>query len=100
LASVVATAFWNTLTKRANCYAESAAKRLLTMVERSFLQRGNERLSVTISAGVTPARPADTMESLYQRADSQLHQAKAAGRNRLMPDRSASGPADDGLHAA
>ena len=79
---------------------ERVAKRLLKMVERSFLQRGDDRLKVTISAGVTQARPADTMESLYQRADNLLYRAKAAGRNRFVSDRGASGPAADGLHAA
>lgn len=65
---------------------ERVAKRLLKMVERSFLQRGEERLKVTISAGVTQARPADTRESLYQRADQLLYEAKAAGRDRYVSD--------------
>lgn len=55
---------------------ERVAKRLLKMVERSFLQRGDDRLKVTISAGVTQARSADTMESLYQRADSLLYRKR------------------------
>lgn len=79
---------------------ERVAKRLLTMVERSFLQRGEARLKATISEGVTQARPADTMESLYRRADGLLYQAKAAGRNRFVSDRGVSGLAADGLHAA
>ncbi len=80
--------------------SESAARRLLTMVERSFLQRGEERLSVTVSAGATQARPADTMESLYQRADRLLYQAKMAGRNRFASDRGADSPPADGSSAA
>lgn len=71
----------------ANGDAEMVATRLLTMVSKSFLVRGESRLTVSLSAGVTQARPADTMESLYQRADSLLYRAKAAGRNRLVPDR-------------
>ncbi|MEN6450968.1 MAG: diguanylate cyclase [Thermoguttaceae bacterium] len=43
-----------------------------------------ERLSVTISGGVTAARESDTPETLLARADAALYAAKTAGRNRIF----------------
>ena len=67
--------------------SEKVAHRLLTMVKKSFLARPGGRLSATISAGVVQARPADTVESLFRRADSLLYESKNAGRNRFTSDR-------------
>lgn len=38
---------------------------------------------VTVSFGVTSFRPGDTVDSLVQRADDLMYEAKAAGRNRV-----------------
>lgn len=40
-------------------------------------------VTVTISIGLTQYRPHDTMDSMIERADQYLYQAKAEGRNRV-----------------
>ncbi|WP_043310675.1 GGDEF domain-containing protein [Pseudomonas sp. ML96] len=39
---------------------------------------------LTLSVGATISTPTDTSESIYQRADALLYQAKQAGRNRVV----------------
>jgi two-component system cell cycle response regulator len=43
-----------------------------------------ERRPITISAGVAIARPGDTVDTLLQRADDALYQAKNSGRNKVV----------------
>ena len=59
------------------------AERLRVFIERSFLMIDGEKLSFTASLGATLALPEDTPESLVQRADALMYQAKEAGRNRV-----------------
>lgn len=79
---------------------ERIARRLRVLVQRSFILWEGERMSVTVSGGVAQARPADTVESLYRRADRLLYQAKAAGRNRFASDRGLEDPKASGRSAA
>lgn len=44
----------------------------------------HQRMTVTVSGGVTAAREGDTPEALIARADTALYGAKAAGRNRVF----------------
>jgi len=80
--------------------AQRVAARLLLLAARSNLDMAGVRLAVTLSAGVTQARPGDTQNSLYQRADQLLYEAKAAGRNRYCSDLGTGGPGTKGRHAA
>jgi two-component system cell cycle response regulator len=43
-----------------------------------------QRRPITISAGVAIARPGDTVDTLLQRADDALYQAKNTGRNKVV----------------
>ncbi len=43
-----------------------------------------ERMTITVSGGVTAARESDDPESLIARADTALYNAKTAGRNRVF----------------
>jgi len=67
--------------------ARETAERLRCFVEQSLLHHPVEgealSLKVTISLGVASFQPGDSGESLIQRADAALYQAKAAGRNRV-----------------
>jgi diguanylate cyclase (GGDEF)-like protein/PAS domain S-box-containing protein len=58
--------------------------RLLVLVQNSYLSHGPERIHVTLSAGVTMARPGDKVETLLKRADRLLYQSKGQGGNCLV----------------
>lgn len=62
---------------------ELIGKRLLSLIENSYIIHGNEKLYVTISIGATLINDNDTIESLIKRADTFLYKSKAAGRNCL-----------------
>jgi diguanylate cyclase (GGDEF)-like protein/PAS domain S-box-containing protein len=57
------------------------AYKLRTLVAKSSLHVGDERIGVTISLGATLARPEDTMETLVKRADQAMYRKKLKGRN-------------------
>lgn len=63
---------------------KTAAEKLRTLVESSFLTQDGERLSVTVTLGATHVRPDDTVESLLKRADQLMYEGKQAGRNRVV----------------
>ena len=52
------------------------------LVANSWVTLPDCNVEVTISLGVTMARPQDTMETLIHRADGLLYRSKTAGRNR------------------
>jgi two-component system cell cycle response regulator len=66
--------------------AVSVAERLRRAVagEPFFIHATSERQPITISIGVAIARPGDTVDTLLQRADEALYQAKNSGRNRVV----------------
>jgi diguanylate cyclase (GGDEF)-like protein len=66
--------------------AMTVAERLRHAVaaEPFFIHTAGERRPITISAGVAVAQPGDTVDTLLQRADDALYQAKNAGRNRVI----------------
>ncbi|MFM9776489.1 diguanylate cyclase domain-containing protein, partial [Streptomyces galilaeus] len=53
------------------------------------LNRNGEIIgNITASFGVAQFLPTDTPETLLQRADEKLYEAKTVGRNRVVIDRS------------
>lgn len=60
-----------------------AEKLRLAVQEAGFRYRG-EPVRVTMSCGVAACTGNDTLETLYERADAALYQAKAQGRNRSV----------------
>ncbi|KQY52359.1 hypothetical protein ASD14_06925 [Lysobacter sp. Root494] len=59
------------------------AHRVAERIRRAIETLG-EPVRVTVSAGVTQAHPAESLETATQRADAALLQAKQAGRNRIV----------------
>lgn len=64
--------------------ARNVAERLCRIIERTRFLYQTEEIPLTISIGVSQARPADeTQEALFNRADKAVYEAKDAGRNRV-----------------
>ncbi len=57
------------------------AERIRRRVEASPLHVEDHLIALTVSLGVTQAKPGETVEALVGRADSALYQAKQRGRN-------------------
>jgi len=65
---------------------ELLGNRLRSLVDTSYIIRGNKKLYVTISIGATVINNDDTIDRLIKRADTLLYKSKAEGRNRLTMD--------------
>jgi len=63
--------------------ARVVAEKLRSLVARSGLRVAGDIIRVTVSIGVTLARPGDTLETLLKRADASLYESKCAGKNRV-----------------
>ena len=62
------------------------SERLRTLIANSFLQQGDEKITVTVSIGATLAKRLDNPSMLIKRADELLYMSKKAGRNRCSFD--------------
>jgi len=62
------------------------AENLRRAIASQPLRLPDLELSLTVSVGVTVWTEGDSMESIFQRADQLLYQAKQAGRNRVTCD--------------
>lgn len=60
-----------------------AAQRLSALVGQSEVRLAGTSQSVHVSVGGTLARPDDSAETIFARADGALYHAKQAGRNRI-----------------
>lgn len=67
-------------------FALNALKRLQENSIDVVLPVHATNLRITFSAGVTQAKPDDTMDSLVRRADKYMYLAKAQGRNTIQAD--------------
>jgi diguanylate cyclase (GGDEF)-like protein len=63
--------------------AAAVLERLRERVQAHDWQRLAPGLQVTLSAGLTSARPGESLATVMARADALLYQAKGAGRNRV-----------------
>jgi diguanylate cyclase len=64
--------------------AKNVAEKLRAAVETTAFRHHGEPVPVTISCGLTEFRAGDTPQSVYERADRALYEAKAQGRNRCV----------------
>lgn len=63
--------------------AIAIAERVLSEISESPFHSDGENIDVTISLGLTQVKAGDTRDSIVNRADKALYQAKRNGRNRL-----------------
>lgn len=63
--------------------AVAVAEKLRAAIKQASLADGKVN-GLTLSAGVAQARPGDSVEQLFARADAALYAAKAAGRDQVM----------------
>jgi diguanylate cyclase (GGDEF)-like protein len=63
--------------------AENVAERIRKELEASIFNLGMHHLKMTLSVGIASLQPEDNLESLLERADKALYEAKNAGRNRI-----------------
>ena len=63
------------------------AQRFLSLVRSSGIPLEREILRVTVSTGVTLAKPRDTVSSVLKRADSLMYKSKASGGDCISVDR-------------
>ena len=61
--------------------ANEMIEKLRAAIADSGFHFKGERVSVTVSAGLTETRENDDVESIYERADAALHKARHSGRN-------------------
>ena len=65
-------------------HAETRALTIIGQVTGSRIQTSSRPLQITCSGGIAYRESWDTWETLLERSDAALYEAKSAGRNRLM----------------
>ena len=66
--------------------AHAVAEKLRLAVQTKHFQYANQRVSITTSCGLARFRESDSADSLFERADRALYQAKESGRNRCCKE--------------
>jgi diguanylate cyclase (GGDEF)-like protein len=67
--------------------AAVAAERVRTALAAASLDRNGQRITATVSIGVSSGPPTVAVDLLLTRADEALYRAKANGRNRIETDK-------------
>ncbi len=64
--------------------AKKIAERILKTIGESKLIYKNNTIQITMSGGITDHRPGDTTDSIIERADKALYEAKTSGKNKVV----------------
>jgi len=62
-------------------YLNKVLKRIKLIVNNSYLQVSNNKISITMSFGATIFKKYDDKENLFERADSNMYKSKKKGKN-------------------
>ncbi|MBL7000238.1 MAG: diguanylate cyclase [Gammaproteobacteria bacterium] len=65
-------------------HATPLVEKIRNSVTSANFRFKQEKVDITLSAGLTAILPGDDCETIYERADSALYQAKNGGRNQLI----------------
>ncbi|NOT85801.1 MAG: diguanylate cyclase [Methylococcaceae bacterium] len=60
------------------------ANKIRKLIEQSSISASDEKISITISCGISQFHANDTEERVFERADKALYHAKANGRNQCI----------------
>jgi diguanylate cyclase len=60
------------------------ANKLRTTVEKTSFKASGDKISITLSCGLSQFLTGDTYEAIFERADKALYQAKQNGRNQCV----------------
>ena len=60
-----------------------SAERIRQQIAEMTTAYGEQEISVTVSIGISSLQPKDSLNTLFDRADKALYEAKSAGRNRV-----------------
>ncbi|MCK4744387.1 MAG: diguanylate cyclase [Sulfuriflexus sp.] len=66
--------------------AQAVVEKLRKGVEECEFHHGDQRVSITVSGGMTQFKKGDTIESAFERADQFLYKAKGSGKNRCLSE--------------
>lgn len=66
--------------------AKKIAERILKTISESKLIYKNSTIKITMSGGITEHRQNDTVDSIIERADRALYQAKEGGKNKVVTE--------------
>ena len=59
------------------------AQRIRQSIEQKEIEIAGEQVQVTVSIGATTLKKSDSNDTIFQRADKALYQAKDAGKNQV-----------------
>lgn len=59
------------------------AERVRARIHDDTMHSGNRQITLSLSLGIAQADPSDSVDSLIERADAALYEAKRTGRNRV-----------------
>ncbi len=74
------------LTRITEKQAKSVGLRIIDLINKNKIIYKNDKIAMTVSIGLTQMKEDDSIETFIERADTQMYNAKQAGKNQLKAD--------------